>query len=88
MGEELGFAIRQWDRDTHREWYFWPVLVVLVVCGTPGKPKVFARDFHLSSQNVLLFPYSIVIGDYYSGDARYLVVNGYSVLQLLLVTNW
>ena len=30
-----------------------------------------------------MFPYSIVIGDYYSGDARYLVVNGYSMLQSL-----
>ena len=62
--------------------------MVLAVHGTPGKPKVFARDLRLSSQNVFLFPHSIVIGDYYSGDARYLVVNDYLVLQLLLVTNW
>ena len=55
---------------------------------TLGKPKVCARDLRLQRWNVFLFPYSIVIGDYYSGDARYLVVNDYSVLQLLLVTNW
>ena len=27
-----------------------------------------------------MLPYSIVIGDYYSGDARYLVVNEYSII--------
>ena len=30
-----------------------------------------------------MLPYSIVIGDYYSGDARYLVVNDYSMLQII-----
>ena len=29
----------------------------------------------MSPQNVFLFPYSVVIGGYYSGDATYLVVN-------------
>ena len=66
----------------------WPALVVLVVHGTLGKPKVFERDLHLSPQNVFLFPYSVVIGDYYSGDARYLVVNDYLMLQFVLVANW
>ena len=28
-----------------------------------------------------MFPYSIVIGDYYSGDARYLVVKDFTMLQ-------
>ena len=31
-----------------------------------------------------MFPYSIVIGNYYSGDARYLVVNDYSMLQIII----
>ena len=33
------------------------------------------------TMNVFLFPYSVVIGDYYSGDARYLVVKDYTMLQ-------
>ena len=35
-----------------------------------------------------MFPYSIVIGDYYSGDVRYLVVNDYSVVCCKLVVDY
>ena len=34
-----------------------------------------------------MFPYSIVIGDCFSGDAS-LVVNDYSILQIIIGYNW
>ena len=42
------------------------------------------KDLHLLPQNIVMFPYSIVTGDYYSGDARYLAVNDYSMLQITI----
>ena len=62
--------------------------IMASACGTRRARYHGQTDLHVSPQNVFLFPYSIVVGDYYSGDARYLVVNDYLMLQLLLVTNW
>ena len=38
----------------------------------------------LASVTTQHFPYSIVIGDCYSGDDRYLAVNEYSMLQIII----
>ena len=62
----------------------WPALVVLVVHGTLGKPKSMCMRLAFITTECFLFPYSIVIGEYYSGDARYLVVSDYSMLQLFV----
>ena len=54
-------------------------IVILIVHGIMVSPCGTRRArYHGQPKSICMIVYSIVIGDYYSGDARYLVVNEFT----------
>ena len=63
-------------------------IMVFVVRATMSNFRSICMKLAFVTMNVFRFPYSIVIDDYYSGDARYMVVNDHTMSQSYTDYKW